>query len=179
MRRRSIIQAALPAAATWLSGVRIAYAETYLTVEQAQAILCRGESLKPLPVTLTDDQKKAIAKASKVRVRDVNVNAWRTGSGGWFIVDNVIGKHEFIDFALALTKDGSVRGVEVLTYRETYGSEVRHPKWRAQFTGKRAGAALEVDEDIKNISGATLSSVHISEGVRRLLHTHALVLSRL
>ena len=179
MRRRSIIQAILPAAATWLGGVRSAYAETYLTVEQAQRILCPGESLKPMPVTLTDDQKKAVAKASKVRVRDVNVKAWRTGSGGWFIVDNVIGKHEFIDFALSLTKDGSVHGVEVLTYRETYGSEVRHPKWRAQFTGKRVGAALKVDDDIKNISGATLSSVHISEGVRRLLQTWDLVLKHL
>ena len=59
--------------------------------------------------------------------------------------------------------------VEIMDYRETYGGEVRNPKWRAQFVGKANGAPLQLDKDIKNISGATLSSRHITEGVRRLL----------
>ncbi len=28
--------------------------------------------------------------------------------------------------------------MEILEYRESYGDEVRNPKWRAQFTGKTA-----------------------------------------
>ncbi len=177
MRRRSLLRGFLPAAIA--SGPAVLYAETYLTTAQAQAVLCPGERLTPMPVVLTAEQQKAIAKASDVRVRDAKVNASRTSSGGWFIVDNVLGKHEFIDFAVSISKEGAVRGVEVLTYRETYGGEVRHPKWRAQFHGKKAGTPLKIDTDIKNISGATLSSVHITEGVRRLLQTHALVLSKL
>jgi Na+-transporting NADH:ubiquinone oxidoreductase subunit NqrC len=60
-------------------------------------------------------------------------------------------------------------------YRESYGEQVRNPAWRAQFTGKRHGATLALTKDIKNISGATLSSSHITDGVKRLLATYALV----
>ena len=69
-----------------------------------------------------------------------------------------------------------VRGLEVLDYRETYGGEIRNPRWRQQFVGKRPGAALKLDGDIKNISGATLSSRHVTDGVRRLLATYDLLL---
>ena len=174
MKRRTLFSGLAPALA--LSGASALYAEVCLTTEQAQRLLFPGEKLTPSTVTLTGDQKKAIAKASGVRVRDDKVNAFRASGGGWLILDNVIGKHEFIDFALALKSDGSVKGVEIMTYRETYGGEVRNPKWRAQFTGKTTAAPVKIDSDIKNISGATLSSVHITEGVRRLMHTWALVL---
>lgn len=174
MKRRTLFSGLAPALA--ISGASALYAEVFLTTEQAQRLLFPGEKLTPSPITLTGDQKKAIAKASGVRVRDDKVNAFRAGSGGWLIIDNVIGKHEFIDFALALKADGSVKGVEVMTYRESYGSEVRNPKWRSQFSGKTTAAPVKIDNDIKNISGATLSSVHITEGVRRLLHTWAIAL---
>ena len=157
---------------------RMVRSEDYMSVEQAQRSLFGG-GLNKRPVTLTGDQKKAIEKASGTRVRNLNVNAWRAGDGGWFIVDEVIGKHEFITYALALTSSGAVKGIEILTYRETYGHEVKLPKWRAQFLGKTVTAPVKIDSDIKNISGATLSCVHVTEGVRRLLYTHALVLKSL
>ena len=34
---------------------------------------------------------------------------WKTESGGWFVLDAVIGKHEFIDYAAALEPDGTVK----------------------------------------------------------------------
>ena len=79
---------------------------------------------------------------------------------------------------LGLTDDGAVKQIEVMDYREIYGGQVRDEKWRAQFIGKKHGARLKLDDDIQNISGATLSSGHITEGVRRLLATHALVLKK-
>jgi Na+-transporting NADH:ubiquinone oxidoreductase subunit C len=96
--------------------------------------------------------------------------------GGWFIVDEVIGKHEFITYAVGLTNEGAVRGIEIMDYRESYGGQVRDPKWRAQFDGKTKAAPLQLDRDIKNISGATLSSRHITEGVRRVLALHDIAL---
>ena len=54
----------------------------------------------------------------------------------------MIGKHEFIPFALGLNQDGSVKDIEILEYRESYGDQVRKPAWRAQFTGKRHRAPL-------------------------------------
>lgn len=153
--------------------------EDYMSVEQAQRTLFGDAALRKVPVTLTGEQKKAIERASKERVRNTELNVWRASDGGWFIVDEVIGKHEFITYALAIASDGSVKGVEVLTYRETYGHEIKLPKWRAQFTGKTMAAPVQIDQDIKNISGATLSCVHVTDGVRRLLQTHALVLKNL
>ena len=88
----------------------------------------------------------------------------------------MLGKHEFITYALGLTAEGSVKQIEVMDYRETYGSEVRNEKWRAQFAGKNSKSKLILDEDIKNISGATLSSRHITDGVKRILALYELVL---
>jgi Na+-translocating ferredoxin:NAD+ oxidoreductase RnfG subunit len=95
---------------------------------------------------------------------------------GWFIVDEVYGKHELITYAVGLSADGSVRQIEVMDYRETYGYEIRNPAWRRQFVGKRHGDALELDQDIRNISGATLSCRHVTAGVRRLLALHEVAL---
>ncbi len=57
-----------------------------------------------------------------------------------------------------------------------YGYQIRDPKWRAQFAGKTAQAPLRLDHDIRNISGATLSSRHVTEGVRRLLALYEIAL---
>jgi Na+-translocating ferredoxin:NAD+ oxidoreductase RnfG subunit len=154
-----------------------AAATTYFTVEQAQQQLLPGQALTPVAVTLTPAQADAIEKASGVRVREKALKVWRAANGGWFYVDQVLGKHEFITYALALDAQGAVTGIEILDYRETYGGAVRNPKWRAQFTGKKYGALLKLDADIVNLSGATLSSAHITDGVRRLLATHALVVA--
>ena len=90
----------------------------------------------------------------------------------------MIGKHEFITYAVGLNADGSVKQIEVMDYRETYGGQVRDERWRAQFIGKKYGAKLKLDDDIQNISGATLSSRHIADGVRRLLATHEIALKK-
>lgn len=155
-----------------------AHATTYLTVEQAQALMFPGAVLQPAFRTLTNDDVAAIKTASGVSPLGRELKAWRASTGGWLIVDRVVGKHEFITFAVALDPTGAVRSVEIMDYRESYGDEIRNPKWRAQFTGKRKGAALKLDQDIKNISGATLSCRHVADGVKRLLATHAAVLAR-
>jgi hypothetical protein len=88
---------------------------------------------------------------------------------GWVVVDAVIGKYELIGFAVGINADGTVRQVEVLSYRESHGHEIRLPAWRRQFVGKGPAAPLRVGEDINNISGATLSCQHVTDGVRRIV----------
>jgi Na+-translocating ferredoxin:NAD+ oxidoreductase RnfG subunit len=148
-----------------------AYSKTYLTVEQAKKVLFNNTSMTQIDVLLTKEQMKSIKKSSKTRVRNSKMNVWKTSDGGWFILDNVIGKHENIDIGVALTRDGKVKGVEVLTYRETYGYQVMNKNWLAQFFGKDHGEVLKLDKQIKNISGATLSCRHITDGVNRLTHS--------
>jgi hypothetical protein len=154
-----------------------AEAAVYLSVEEAQALMFPGATFTRDFRTLSDAQAKAIERQSDVNVREREVKIWRVSTGGWFIADEVVGKHEFIPFALALGPDGAVLGIEIMEYRESYGDQVRLPGWRAQFTGKRPGAKLKLTDDIKNISGATLSCRHVTDGVKRLLATYSIVLA--
>ncbi len=167
----------VPAVCAPLVAAAPAYAVQYLTVEQAQKLMYpQADGFVSAPLGLTPEQKRFVEKASGVRLRFAEQPIWKVMAGGrqtgWFIVDEVYGKHEFITYAVALDLGGTVRGVEILDYRETHGGEVRNPKWRAQFEGKRHGAQLTLDEDIQNISGATLSCRHIADGVKRILAMH-------
>jgi len=134
------------------------HATQYLSVEQAQrALFPAADAFAAVPLQ--------------------GARAWsasRAGAAlGYFLVDEVVGKHELITYAVGIGADGAIRGVEILDYREPRGGEVRDPRWRAQFVGKRRGSPLRLDEDIQNISGATLSCRHVTEGVRRLLELYA------
>jgi Na+-translocating ferredoxin:NAD+ oxidoreductase RnfG subunit len=88
---------------------------------------------------------------------------------GHVVIDNVIGRTERITMAVGVAVDGSVRRVEILSYRESHGQEVRMPAWRRQFEGKTSAAPLKVGTDIAPISGATLSCNSVSAGVRQAL----------
>jgi Na+-translocating ferredoxin:NAD+ oxidoreductase RnfG subunit len=141
----------LPAAAI-VSIAEPAYAMQYLSIEEAQ--------------------KQAFPSATHFsEVQSGRV--WRAEAGGrvagFFIFDRVVGKHLYIDYAVALTPNGAVHSVEILQYRESYGGEIRSPSWLAQFVGKTSGSALKINGDIRNIAGATLSSTHVTEGVKRVL----------
>jgi len=161
-----------------LAIVAPAHAVVYLSVEQAQSNMFPGAAFTPEFKSLTKEQAAAIEKASGVSVRNRDLRVWRVSTGGWFIADQVIGKHEYIPFALGLDAEGSVKAVEILEYRESYGDQVRNPAWRGQFTGKKQGAALTLTKDIQNISGATLSSRHITDGIKRLLATYAIAIAQ-
>jgi Na+-translocating ferredoxin:NAD+ oxidoreductase RnfG subunit len=148
-----------------------AYATVYLSTEQAQQAIFPGLTFTANPLHLDDAQAKTIEKRSRVNVRRRDVHAWRTQDGGWFFVDEVVGKHEFITYAVGLTAAGAVKQVEILEYRESFGQDVRNEAWRHQFVGKTVADPLQLEGDIKNISGATLSSRHVTDGVKRLLVT--------
>jgi len=159
------------------------YATEYLTVAQAQqAIFPDADQLIDAAVELSDAQRSAIEKQAGVRQRWKKQAVWRAEKGGqligWFVVDEVVGKHEFITYAAGLTPDGHVRGIEILVYRETYGHQVRNAEWRQKFAGKTLADPFKLDEDIPNISGATLSSANVTKGVKRLLVLQQVVLNK-
>src|SRR5207249_5151198 len=153
-----------------------AFAVRYFTVDQAQKAIFPGKSFTAAPVKLTSVQRKAIEQASGARVLHDEQQVWRVSGGGWFIVDEVVGKHDFITYAAGLHPDGSVKQIEIIDYRETYGGQIRDQKCRAQFVGKTSKSTLKLDSDIRNISGATLSSRHITDGVKRLLAFYEIAL---
>jgi Na+-translocating ferredoxin:NAD+ oxidoreductase RnfG subunit len=152
-----------------------AQALVYMSVEQAQQLMCPGQSLSALPLRLSAEQISAIEQESGVKVYAGGLRAWKADDG-YFFVDAVIGKHDLITYAVALDGSGKIRQVEILEYREAYGGEVRNAHWRAQFNGRHHGDAVRIGKDIQNISGATLSCEHVTDGIRRLLAIYALAI---
>ena len=88
---------------------------------------------------------------------------------GFARVRNVKGKDQPITFLVAIDSQDVLKDVDILVYREPYGGEVAYEPWRKQFRGKSATAPLVVGNDIKNISGATISSHSVTLGVRQTL----------
>jgi len=150
-----------------------------MTIEAAQrAAFTEATAFVPVPVNLSNDVRTHLAEvAHPPGARDPRV--WRAMSGGkplgTFFADAVIGKQEYIGYALALDAAGRVLRLDVLEYRETHGWEIRNERWRAQFAGKSIADPVEVNRDVANISGATLSCRHVTDGVRRLLALNALL----
>lgn len=149
-------------------------AAQYMSFEQAQALIfAQAQEFVPAPLTLTPDQIERIERQAGTRVRSPQQRIWQARAAGkllgWLILDQVIGKHELITYALGINPDGTMRQFQVLEYREAYGSQVRYLQWRDQFVGKTAADRLEVGSDILNISGATMSCQHMTEGIKRLL----------
>ena len=151
-------------------------AKVFLSVEQSQKDMFGAVALRPAPVVLTAAQQDRLKQVSGASLPFQGNRVWRAADGGWFVVDEVVGKHEAITYAVGINADGSVRRVEVLEYRETYGYEVAEASWLKQFVGKTADSPLKLHADIQNISGATLSSRHLAEGVKRVMALYADVL---
>lgn len=145
------------------------FAAVYLTVEQAQQVIFPGQSFTVISVLLSEEEQRTIKEKLGVPMSFMKQKIWRSENGSYFFMDQVIGKHELITYAVGINPDGSIRQIEIMDYREAYGQEIRQKRWRRQFIGKTTTSPLELNDDIKNISGATLSCRHVTEGVKRLL----------
>ena len=151
-----------------------AYAVQYATAEQVMRSAFPGaDAFEPLRVSLTGAELRDIDAAAPAPTAAREPRAWLASSGGKplgrFYVDEVLGKQLYITYSVAIADNGGVLRVDILEYRETHGYEVRNPRWLRQFDGARAGDELEPGVDIKNISGATLSCRHVTDGVHRIL----------
>ncbi len=150
-----------------------AFAIDYLSADQAaRQMFPDADTFEPRTLTLDAAQLRELeARGVKPRSAAWAVRlALRGGQPlGVVVTDDVVGKFELISYAVGLDLDARVRQIEILAYRESHGHEVRLPAWRRQFVGKGPGAAMRVGEDIANISGATLSCQHVTDGVRRIV----------
>ncbi len=150
-----------------------AFAVDYMTPAQAERLMFPdADAFVSRELTLDAAQLQQLA-AQDVRARSARwaVRVAQRGGAtiGFVVVDEVVGKFELITYAVAIGLDGAVRQVEVMSYRESHGHEIRLPAWRRQFVGKTSAAPLRVGDDIANISGATLSCTHVTEGIRRIV----------
>jgi hypothetical protein len=160
------------------------FATVYMSAADAARLMFpEATAFAPRPKLPTPEQAQLIAAHSDGSA--ASTAFWKVSTAmagdlvlGYVISDSVVGKFDLIDYAVALAPDGTIRDVEILAYREAHGGEVRTTAWRRQFVGKNASAPLAIGDDIANISGATLSCTHLTDGIRRIARYGQLVLAK-
>lgn len=142
-------------------------------VEALKLIFSSSQEIVSEKKDPTPGQKLALEKALGTPLLKSSWNFYVARSrgriDGYALIDNEMGKTEPITFLTAITPQGEVKEVEILVYREPYGSEVHEKKFLKQYMGKTSKDPLRTGQDISNISGATISSRSVSQGVKRAL----------
>jgi Na+-translocating ferredoxin:NAD+ oxidoreductase RnfG subunit len=150
-----------------------AFAVDYMSAEQASKLMFPdADRFESRDVVLDAAQmQKLAAQGVQARSAKWTVKLAYHGANvlGTVVVDDVVGKFELITYAVGLAADGTVKQVEILSYRESHGQEIRLPAWRRQFVGKTVASPIQVGEDIATISGATLSCKHVTDGIKRIV----------
>lgn len=153
---------------------QVVISAAYLSAEGAQrALFPDAQTFEVLTLAPNAAQQQSILAAAGKQAPHGELRAWTARRGdsivGYVFVDEVVGREDFITYAVGIGVDGKLKPVEILEYRESHGGEIRNKRWLAQFAGRGAQGELRFRTDIKNIAGATLSSEHVTAGVRRIL----------
>lgn len=88
---------------------------------------------------------------------------------GVAVIDDELGQHQPITFAALLSPQGALQRLELMVYREAYGSDVKDARFRNQFKGKTVADPVRHGADIVAVAGATISSKALAVGARRAL----------
>ena len=161
-------------AAIALAVTPAAFATVYQSDDAAlRGLFPQADAFEPAPISLDTAQRAAVAQAGGAQAAHGALRAWAARRQGQLIghafVDQVVGRQDFITYGVGIDAAGKLRPVQILEYRESHGGEIRNARWLAQFEGRASPDALRFGRDIKNIAGSTLSSEHVTAGVRRIL----------
>jgi hypothetical protein len=141
------------------------------SLEAGRALLYPGATFTPADFTLTDDQVDRLKSEYAVPLMRPAVRVWRVSTGGWLFLDQVYGLNDILSYLVGVSDNGTVDGIEILECNEEFCG-ISAPDWRGEFVGKTAGR-WDPQTAISNISGASNSSVHVAEGVKKILAIHA------
>ena len=89
---------------------------------------------------------------------------------GYAVEDTVKGKWGIIRYILSIDPHGRVLDVMVLEYSERRGRPVAKRRFLKQFEGKTIHDKITLRRDIHGVSGATISSSSMTNGIRKLVH---------
>jgi len=151
-----------------------AIAADYLSAEAAQrALFPEAGEFTPIVVALDDAGRRRLLELAGPQPQHGTLRIWAARRDGRVIghvlVDEVVGRVDLITYAVGIDAAGRLGTPEILSYRESHGGEIRAAGWRRQFANRDDLATLRFGHDVKNIAGATLSSEHVTQGIRWLL----------
>lgn len=88
---------------------------------------------------------------------------------GYAVILRELGKHLPITFIVAITPDGKIQDIHVMSFWELRGGEVKERRFLRQYIGKKKTDPIELGKDIDGISGATLSCRAANTAVKKAL----------
>jgi len=109
------------------------------------------------------DTVRASAKAATSSVPGVSILETSVGTkAGTIVGAAATAKAESYDgdvtVLVGVSTDGTITGVQIVACTDSLGSSILAPQFAQQFTGKKAGTALEIGVNLDAVSGATFSS---------------------
>ena len=169
-RRRAGVLAAAVLLAAAATGP--AAGKTLMTADEALALAYPGCRVERGTAYLTEAQRAEARRLSGGEVATSVVHPYRVRCDGraagtaYFDVHRVRTLEETL--MVALDADGAVLRLEVLSFREPEEYLPRH-LWYEQFEGKGLSPRLDLQRDIRGVTGATLTARATTAAVRRVL----------
>ena len=178
MRPKNKIGLALLCVAAF-NNVRPALARVYLSQKEALAIAFpKGQTTERRTGYLSKDEAKHAAALAKAPVDSLvwthYVGKSKEKIAGYAYFETHVVRSMPETFMAVLDAKGRLRFVEILSFNEP-DDYFPSKAWLKQFEGKNLADGLMVRRDLRNITGASLTSNALSEGVRRILAVHALL----
>lgn len=124
-----------------------------------------GEDVSLENYQIQESKKHTFAKLGIESVFEVNQG---NGLVGYAVLAKARSKFEYFDYIVYYDNKKVIKAVRVLLYREDYGGEIASKRWLKQFDGMNAHSSIKIDEDIQGISGATISYLAITRGVKNI-----------
>ncbi len=122
----------------------------------------------------TDLKKIDIDIPEDGSIRDVQGAYENNELKGYLIKTDTEGAYSTISLAVAITTEGTISGIEVLSHNETegLGDEIADEEFTNRFKDKTADSLLKLveedtsaDDEIQGLSGATISAQAVVDGV--------------
>ncbi len=119
---------------------------------------------------LNRDVREPLEKILREPLRGARLHYWQADGRTAWVLES-IGKERPITVGVAVENNAIVR-LNVLTYREDRGWEVRYPFFTDQFLGVGFDERQKLNQSIDGITGATLSVRALKRIARAALYLH-------
>lgn len=162
----------------------IAFADVLTTVDKAlEKIYGKGVSYEKQELDLSAGQAARIEEEAGITFAgthstDVIIHTARKGDEivGHAFEDVVMGKWGLIYYVAGLDAEGKVKEIVIVDYQEIRGKPVAKKRFLRQYKDKTLDDPVNLYKDIDGVSGATISSRSMTDGVRKILHLHKMLI---
>lgn len=166
------------------SCVSLVWADQLIGIDEALGkVFPKADSFESQMISLTVEQVAQIEQEVGITFlgnhsQDVQMVTAFLGSEvlGYAFLDTVMGKWGTIGYLVGLNTEGEVGQVVVLQYSEVRGRPIAKNRFLKQYKGKNISDPVQLKRDINGITGATISSRSITDGIRKILHIFHLLI---